>query len=240
MRYLGGKYRVAPKFRAAILKRVPNSKTVWDAFCGGLGFAEAFSDFKLTCSDVNPHLICLYKAWASGWRPDTSAITRDLWNRYRAEQPEEPMTAFLGIGCSFGGKWFGGYAGPLDKSNGAMRVYWDETRRALDRFFTKCAGIPRFQVRNFLEDPTYPVCDITYLDPPYAATTGYDYVSGFDHDLFWHRAGRMVEAGRAVFVSEQVAPPSWEVIWENTRRQTTSRKRSDGHVVERLFWKPSK
>ena len=61
-------------------------------------------------SDVNRPLITMYKALQDGWIPP-STVTEEMYAEYKGIQDaEDPLTAFIGIGCSFSGKWFGGYA----------------------------------------------------------------------------------------------------------------------------------
>ena len=229
MQYLGGKYRVAPKFKPVINEIVPGDLPIWDAFCGGLGFAEAFPERDLLCTDVNPWLINLYTAWGAGWRPP-EGLNKGIYNEYKRTKPEnDPLTAFLGFGCSFAGKWFAGWA-----ANKKGTDYAAQCVRALDRAFTRERQIA-FARLNFLEESS--TIPIVYCDPPYKGTKGYAAAAGFDHVKFWKRCALLVERGQHVFVSEQIAPPDWGCVWEKDRKSTTDIGVSKKLVTERLFYR---
>ena len=52
----------------------------------------------------------MWKALQQGWEPP-DLVTFEDYEYVRAHQDENPaLTAFVGFGCTFGAKWFGGYA----------------------------------------------------------------------------------------------------------------------------------
>lgn len=252
MQYLGGKFLVAKQFRTNLQQVVPYASRIWDAFCGGLGFAENFADYHLICTDINPHLICLYRAWQCGWRPDLGSIDKNLHTRYKQVQPlGDPLTAFLGIACSFSGKWFAGYlsAAALQVTTKKRRNYHKNGFNSLNRFFDKAANVT-FRVNNFLTTKQSPPRDVViYCDPPYANTSNYNFVGDFDHHTFWKRCSWYVKQGNHVFVSEQTAPESWHLIWQCERKVAINRLRTsaaprsianDKVISEKLWYKGPK
>src|SRR5690606_25333346 len=137
------------------------------------------------------------------------SLSREEWNAARELPDSNPLKAFAGFGCSFGGKWFDGYA----RSHG--RNYADENGRACVRRVSalRAAGCSLHCI-DFLSVEPFDFGGVLYLDPPYRGVTGYSLP--FDHDAFDRRVhawSRIVP----VFVSEYALPYGREV-WENAQR----------------------
>src|SRR6516162_9941703 len=62
------------------------------------------------CSDANPDIVALLQAVRDGWRPPTEVSIETYEALRRGEILDPRMRAFIGFGCSFGGKWMGGFA----------------------------------------------------------------------------------------------------------------------------------
>jgi DNA adenine methylase len=111
MQYLGGKARLAKRI-CAILEshRAPGQRFV-DVFTGGANIVAGMGDHgPRVANDGCEPLIALYQAWLAGWRPPAE-VSEELYREVKAKRdPSDPLTAFVGVGCSFGGKWFGGFA----------------------------------------------------------------------------------------------------------------------------------
>lgn len=221
MQYFGGKARLAKKIAAIIESARPNSTTFTDVFTGGLNVVCAMSGERIA-NDGNVPLINMYKAIQEGWEVP-SAVTKEEYDRIKAiRDPADPMTAFAGIACSYGGKWFGGYAKNKRAENFALQA-----KNSLARKFKKLDGV-EFTCANYQEvNPT----GIMYCDPPYAETTKYGYFDGFDNEEFWEQV-REWSAESIVFVSEYQAPDDFACIAQfgNDRVQFADRA-----AVERLF-----
>lgn len=136
------------------------------------------------------------------------------------------LSGFVGFGCSFGGKWFGGYGRSKNRSHAA------ESKRALTRDM------------KYLQDATFicedyrnvklPVDCVIYADPPYNNTTGYGNEK-FDSQAFWEYA-RKVSKDHLMFISEQTAPPDFIAIWEKPFTRTLDvNKQNQFKVTEKLF-----
>lgn len=204
MQYLGGKSKIARWLVAAIRPRLAG-REFWDAFCGGLSVSLALSETgaRGLATDANPALIALYQAVAEGWDPP-AVVTEDEYRAAKALPDSDPRKAFAGFACSFGGKWFGGYA-RAPKQEG--RTYAGAGRTALLRDVGALTerGVP-IALANFLEvepDPSF--AGVLYLDPPYADTTGYNATGPFDHGRFYRRVEAWARC-TDVFVSEYAMP----------------------------------
>lgn len=181
-------------------------------------------------SDANEYLIAMWKALQSGWLPPDS-VDEDIYQAIKA-QPElfDPaFVAFVGFGCSFGGKWFGGYARGGTTATGEPVNYSAQSKRSVLRQLTALLDV-RF-VHSRFEDLDIPTGSLVYCDPPYAGTTnGYTTAVGG----FWDRVRDLSESCD-VYVSEYSAPDDFECIWEKRVNNTLAQDTGSRQGVERLF-----
>lgn len=232
MQYLGGKHRAAPAIAATINRVRAPGQWVWDAFCGGLSVTKALLPHgPVQATDANYALICMYQALANGWDPP-STLTPDEYRAARELPDTDPLKAYAGFACSFGAKWFGGYAGRARQSY-ARPIEGAQKKVRLDR---QACVRARPACVDFLSIDPQPTHAVLYLDPPYAGTTGYAGVAAFDHARFVDRvAAWSVHAD--VFVSEYAFPLGVCVL--DSPQQTTVSAGTTGKgraAVERLFY----
>lgn len=233
MKYHGGKAkRALGKALGAILTDAARErKRYLEPFCGSGAVLVNVSHPNRVASDLHPDLMLLLEAVRDGWKPPRTVSER-TYSRLRNEVPSA-LRGFVGFGCSFGGKWFGGYArGALP--TGVPRNYADETRRALLRDAPKLAGVDLVCCDYTRWKPGRDT--LVYCDPPYGGTTGFGGLPPFDTARFWLWATAAARSGADVFVSEEAAPPGWEVVWEKAVVRTTVATKQRQHVAtERLF-----
>ena len=145
------------------------------------------------------------------------------------------LVAFAGYGCSFGAKWFGGYARGIGE-NGVSRNYCTESRKVLFEQGSLISGVWLF---NTCYSKMYiPPKSLIYCDPPYKGTLGYACNRGFDHDHFWEWCRKMSKKGHTVFVSEYAAPPDFKIVWEREIKFAMMHNAKKATRVERLFTSP--
>lgn len=226
MKYLGGKTRIAREIVGAMDVRGP----WWEPFCGALSVSRHLAAVGPgLCSDAHPALIALYQAIASGWDPP-SALSESEYRAARELPDSDPRKAFAGFGCSFGGKYFGGYA----RAQRTVRNYAAEARRGLLR---DVGALVRARVsieHGSFFDATPRAGWTLYCDPPYAGTTGY--AVAFDSDAFWRRASEWARAGSRVFVSEYACPAPHVVVWSKAHRSSVAAEQSARTLrEEKLF-----
>ena len=116
MRYQGGKSRIATSIALAIERERERVKgtmgNLVSLFCGSCAveskLAPHFSN--VICNDNHKYLIALWRALQSGYDlPEV--ISEDTYKSIRENKDVNPaLTGFVGFGCSFGGKFFGGYS----------------------------------------------------------------------------------------------------------------------------------
>jgi len=174
MRYLGGKSKHAKE-----IAKIINPRGVWwDPFCGGFAVSEALMRYGPgVASDAHPALISMYQAILGGWNPPRS-MSAEEYARARTLPDSDPLKAFAGFGCSFGGKWFGGLA----KNTEYNHTF--PVRSAADGLTKIDLASVQILRLDFLDVDPFPAPDLTiYCDPPYAGTQGYS-TGAFDHDRF--------------------------------------------------------
>jgi DNA adenine methylase len=226
MQYLGGKSRIAKQLAEVIDRVRKPGQLVWDPFCGGLSMAVALSkNGPVWATDVNAALINMYRAVQGGWDPPTE-VRRETYQAAKSLPDTDPMKAFCGFGCSFGGKWFGGYAAGL---NGPL-TYPQLAARNVKR---SVACVRRLDCGDFLSVPPQPLDAVLYLDPHYRGTTSYAGTPPFDHDLLARRVQAWAQYA-PVFVSEYEFPVG-RVVWEHASRGTLGRTHGVYHT-ERLYY----
>lgn len=217
MQYLGGKSRLAREISQAILTDTPNRETYIEPFIGGGSvFSEMSQHFKyVTGADGQEDLALLWRGLISGTFTPPESLTEEEWRVLRDSEPSA-LRGFAGYGCSFGGRFFEGYARNKTGTN-----YAAQTARSLAKDLKK---IPRDRVQIYFSDyrDHHPQPGaVVYCDPPYAGTKHYaskrSGLDKFDHEEFWAIMESWTEAGARVYVSEFTAPGNWEVIWEKSR-----------------------
>lgn len=230
MKYVGSKHRHAKHILPIILKdRKPNDWYV-EPFVGSCGTMDKVTGPRIG-NDNNYYLIEMWKALQNGWKPPEQVSLeeykhiRDNKNLYFPE-----LIGFVGFGCSFGGKWWGGYARGKD-NNGKERDYCGESRRNVLKQVPLIKDII-FTCKDYRE-LTYPTNSIIYLDPPYANTTKYS-TTDFDYVEFWEIV-RDLSKHHTVFVSEYIAPNDFECVWSKEVNNTLNLDTGEKKGIEKLF-----
>lgn len=168
---------------------------------------------KVILNDKQEYLIELYKALQNGWVPPES-LSEDEYKYVKEHKNEDKaLTAFVGFGCSFGGKWFGGYGRHGVKDNhAAERSMCEESRRALLRDLEILKNA-KFMCLDY-RDIDIPDGSVIYADPPYKdKMAAYGLQDQFDTGEFWEWC-REKSDNHLIYVSELEAPDDFEAIWE--------------------------
>lgn len=230
MHYLGGKYRIAKKIAEVINSY--DCAAVWEPFCGACWVTAEIEHKHIYASDLNNFLIEMWRKIQQGWVPPdviTEEEYKNIKDNKRAYPPE--LVAFAGIGQSWGGKWFGGYA-----RDGTKRNYAKNAKSSLLKIAPSLLNV-KFSVRDFVHSSVVDVSDfVIYCDPPYEGTTQYDAVAKFDHNLFWERCRKYAEMDNIVLVSEYSAPDDFtEVASFSTKTDIRDKNNNKTDRTERLF-----
>ena len=227
MQYMGGKSRISKQIAEILNSAIDKNKPFVSLFCGSCAIeSKVQADVKIL-NDKHPYLIAMWQALQNGWTPP-DVVTKEEYYRVKANMDENPALAgFVGFGCSFGGKWWGGYA--KDKRGDD---YCGQAKRGLlkDLVGIQSATFTCLDYR----DVEIPDGAIVYCDPPYVNTTGYT-VGQFDTNEFWDYM-RQLSKRCDVYISEESAPDDFECIWSKEKVRTLEKSDNVGRVkVEKLF-----
>ena len=227
MQYMGGKSRISKQIAEILNSAIDKNTPFVSLFCGSCAIeSKVQADVKIL-NDKHPYLIAMWQALQNGWMPP-DVVTKAEYYRVKANMDENPaLTGFVGFGCSFGGKWWGGYA--KDKRGDD---YCGQAKRGL---LKDLVGIQSatFTCLDY-HDVEIPDGAVVYCDPPYANTTGYT-VGQFDTNEFWNYM-RQLSKRCDVYISEESAPDDFECIWSKEKVRTLEKSDNVGRVkVEKLF-----
>lgn len=231
MQYLGGKSRIAKQIAQVIYSTSQNGVYV-EPFLGAGSVAEVLVPgySRSILADSMPDLMMMWQEAVDGWVPPT-VMTEQEWRRLWHSEPSA-LRAFAGFPCSFGGKWFDGYArDPKGGANYAARASRSIVRRA--KIFRNAElRLSDYRALDFPKSDA-----VVYCDPPYVGVKKYRAVDNFDTDAFWAEMDRWVDRGAEVYVSEYQAPAGWEPIWEGNPVSSIAGHGADRRVREFLFAK---
>lgn len=187
-----------------------------EPMCGGCNMIyKVPSSFPRYANDSHPYLIALLKHVQDGGDlPDY--ISEEEYADIKDNKSNYPAwkVGFVGFGCSFGAKWFGGFARNIKKGsindhlNTTTRNYCAESKRNIQSQAPYLEGII-FTCGSY-QNMHIPPKSLIYLDPPYRGTTGYD--GKFDHDALYSWIIDRRAEGHTVFISEYEMPPEFKLI----------------------------
>jgi DNA adenine methylase len=221
MRYVGGKYRIA-KPLAAYLESVRQSRPFIEPFCGGANITAVMSGQRLAI-DVCEDIIHLWSAVSDGWEPPTQ-VSESEYAEAKKMQPCA-LRGFIGFGCSFGGKFFGGYA------RSGTRNYALNAHNAIMK---KAPQLKNVQFTCNSYDRLTPEGCLVYCDPPYANTTQGYASKHFNSVNFWHTMREWAKRN-TVLVSEYVAPDFAKEVWRIDTKTDMHCANGKQPRIERLF-----
>lgn len=235
--YLGGKTRVARHIAEQIAQRRGARQTYVEPFLGSAAVASRVAPTfdRALLSDASPDLMLMWQALQDGWAPPTS-LSEPEWRTLRDAAPSA-LRGFAGFPCSFGGKWFGGYA---RDPKGGRNFAASAARSVTSRAATIAHADLRLGDYRAIADAIDPTDTVIYADPPYSGTTAYGAVAPFDTAEFWDTARGWADSGVLVLVSEYAAPDDWRPVWSRETPVTLAKANHlpDGRLrtaVESLY-----
>lgn len=248
MRYMGSKARHAKHIVPLVMNAHDQENWYIEPFMGGGNVLSNVPAKHKWGNDTAKYAVALLEAVSNGWVPPDK-LTQDKYYAIKADPHnyEPALVGFAAYCCSYGGKFWGGYARnkpeegknstcPLQQKRNPLkqRNFASEQVRNLGNQYVGLVCV-KFTCMSYL-DLDIPDGSTVYCDPPYASTTGYG--GEFDHAQFWQWASDLSKRCR-VFVSEYTAPDEWKCIWEKTVSKYVTKK--DGKydkATEKLFTYP--
>lgn len=238
MQYAGGKRNAKKLVMRAIDMVDPlRQHHVIEPFSGShtITCALVKSGRTVTASDANQEIVTLYQRALDGWRPDLDTVTRELHAQYkRNPDPFDPMTAFLGYGCSFGGKRFDTYSGDAPHPT---RGPHGQKQCALNGLLRKIGILRSHPIcRDYRDIPDHELTGaVVYCDPPYRNAELCGKRAAFDHDAFYAWCIRVASIARAVLISEQDMLQPFRVIAEKETMRQLAADSNKRRAVERVY-----
>lgn len=229
---MGSKNRIAKHILPIMLKDRKEGQYWVEPFVGGANMIDKVDGNRIG-GEFNQYIASMWKSFASGWTPPV--ITKEEYNHIKNNKDEYPedLVGWVGIACSYSGKWFGGFAGQVNTKQGT-RDYQKEAFINLEKQRPDILGVEfRHASYDALEIPAK---SIIYCDPPYEGTTGYKDV--FNHRRFWRWCRKLHKEGHTVFISEYTAPDDFKCIWQQEVNSSLSANGKSGgskKSVEKLF-----
>ncbi len=222
MIYMGSKNRIAKHILPIMLKE-RGDRTWVEPFVGGGNLIDKVEGFRIG-ADLNPYVIEALKLIRDNPESLPDFVSEEYYRELEIKKQLNGLTGVVGFTCSFGSKWFGGYARNSDGRN-YIKV---AKNNAL-------AQSPNLKDCLFINS-SYQLLDIPknsiiYCDPPYEGATKYK--DGFNHSEFWEWVRTKSLEGHSVFVSEYNAPEDFICVWENTLINNLSKDREA--ATEKLF-----
>ena len=143
-------------------------------------------------------------------------ISKKEYEYIKQHKDEKPyLTGFVGFGCSFVGKWFGGYA--KDKS---ARNYCLNAKNSNLKILNGLIDVS-FYNEDYRE-VELPMGSLIYCDIPYKNTTQYDKkeVGIFNHEEFYQWV-RENSDKYEIYISEykENVPIDFDIVWEMSSKK---------------------
>ena len=230
---MGSKNRFAKELLPIILKDRTHKQWYYEPMIGGANMIDKVDGNRFG-ADINEYLVEMWLALTSGWIPKEYYTKKDYIDiKNNKENHPKHLVGYVGINCSYSGKWFGGYAGTT-KTKGGVRDYQKEAFNNVTKQLKNLKGVI-FKYSSY-KDLTFTDNSIIYLDPPYEGTTKYK--DSFNHYEFWEWCRTKSKQGHKVFISEYNAPEDFKCVWSKEMKSSLSANGKTGGnklSIEKLF-----
>jgi DNA adenine methylase len=227
---MGSKRIIAKEILPFILEGRIENQFYIEPFCGGCNLIDKVEGNRIA-NDKNEYLISMFKSLQKGWEPPNE-ISEGLYNNIKNNKfrYKKELVGFVGFCCSFGGKWFNGYARGKDRNN-LDRNYALESKISLLKSLPKLKDII-FYNTDYRKVTIYED-SIVYCDPPYRNTECYK--DRFSHIHFYNWCRKLSKLNCKVFVSEYWMPEDFKCIWEKEVNSSLDLNTSSKKEIERLY-----
>lgn len=199
MQYFGGKAKIAKELSVVLNKYlIGNDKPFIDAFCGSCNVISKIDSGRIRiANDKHKELIAMWQ-WLQEKGVDRlpTDVSKELYYYIKTSTTSPDwLKGFVGFGCSFAGKWWGGY--------GECKRGYNYAKGSANSLARKIIGLNNvtFVCGDYFDIAIPLTPSIIYCDIPYKNTTGY---SGgtFNHEAFYQWGNEMKALGHTVLVSE--------------------------------------
>ena len=158
MRYVGGKSRIARQIAEIINNFAGGGQCFVSLFCGSCVIESLVNaDIKIL-NDKHEYLIEMYKGLQNDYKLPDNLTQEEYYYIKEHKNNDKILTGFVGFGCSFGGKWFGGYARNKGGTN-----YCGQSKRSVLKTMKGLTNA-KFTSMDY-RDVSIPENAIIYCDP---------------------------------------------------------------------------
>lgn len=231
MRYFGGKARIAKDLSKFVNENYlkGNNKTFVDLFCGSCNILQNIDkDRKIVANDNHKYLMDMWKELQKGWIPPTSCSEEYYLYIKNNQNDKSFLSGFIGFGCSFSGKWWGGYARCNTNRNYCLNAH-NSILKKIDKMKDVTFINKEYNDVNISDD------SVVYCDIPYQNTTAYcgKTTGEFSHDKFY----QWVQENKhnfTILISEykENVPNGYKIVWEKQSKQDVRSK--DGNKKQTI------
>ena len=231
MQYFGGKARIAKPLAAYLNSQLKEGQPFVDLFCGSCNVVSKIDPNRIRiANDLHSQLIAMWE-----YVQQENTLPNDISEvEYQTvrEFGEPWLRGFVGFGCRFAGKYFGGYARGSDKRN-----YCTNAKNSV---ITKMETLQDVKFSNkSYKDVALPENSMLYCDIPYKNSTGYS-VGDFNHEEFYKWAEQKQSEGFTVLVSEysKNVPEGWEIVWQHASKKSVRNSEGVQENTVEVLMKP--
>ena len=216
MQYFCGKSKISKPLSAFLNSQLKDGMSFYDLFAGSCNVISKIDGNRSRyANDMHKELIAMWRYVLAGGELPTEITAAQYLGIRQSETSPDWLKAFVGFGCSFAGKWWGGYArgGVQGKKNYTMFARNSTLKKA-----STMVGVTftHGSYKDIVPEPN----SMLYCDIPYRNTTGYS-TGSFNHDEFYSWAVGMSHLGHTVLVSEYLhnLPDGWKVVWQHESKK---------------------
>jgi DNA adenine methylase len=225
---MGSKNKISKYIIPFLIENKKSNQLYIEPFVGGCNMIDKITGKRIG-NDFHHPLIEMWKALQNGWIPPEFISKEEYYYIKENQESLDPaLVGFAGFLCSFGGKWWGGYAFNKKNDNYAARG-----RRVLLKQIKLLKDV-EFMNYNYINLPIENN-SIIYCDPPYKGTTKYS--NNFNHEEFWEWCRNISKKNNKIYISEYNAPKDF-ILLKEIKHKTILDKNSNYIRVEKLFLVP--
>ena len=221
MRYFGGKQRISKPLSEYLNSQLKENQPFVDLFCGSCNIVSRIDDNRLRiANDKHKYLIDMWMGIKDGYKLPNE-LSEEEYKYIRNNKDEDPiLTGFVGFGCSYSGKWFGGYC-----RDNTGRNYCLNAKKSTLKKIKKLQDV-EFTNLNYT-DVNIPKGSLVYCDIPYENTTPYckSEVGEFNHDEFYEWVRTKSEI-YDIYISgyKENVPKDFKIVWEHESKKDIRNK----------------
>lgn len=218
MKYMWSKNRIAKYLLPIILKdRKPNQWYV-EPFVWGANMIDKVEGNRIWW-EYNEYIAKMWDYISKWWFPKKEYTREEyLSAKIWTEEFWKYEIWYIGIACSYSGKWFWWYAWKTKTKLWTIRDYQNEAYNNIMKQRVLLQWVKFIQ--SSYQNLEIPKNSIIYCDPPYESTTWYK--DDFSHNEFWDWCREQKKKWHTIFISEYNAPDDFKCVWEKEVKSSLS------------------